>query len=204
MDVTEAADTIKEVGAEHEAAATGLRRFENQAALLIAFLAMFLAITSVAGNDNLQAILQSETEIADTWAFYQAKTIRRTSTILAKDQVELLLLGQSATWSPEARAAAEAKLAAYEADIDRYRNEPEEGTVDLQNKARDLEARREHALKQDPNFDFAEGLFQIAIVIASVSIITKVRPFLYAAAAMGAVALLLMLNGFFLFTELPI
>ncbi|HZS02128.1 MAG TPA: DUF4337 domain-containing protein [Chloroflexota bacterium] len=204
MDVTEAADTIKEVGAEHEAAATGLRRFENQAALLIAFLAMFLAITSVAGNDNLQAILQSETEIADTWAFYQAKNIRRTSTILAKDQVELLLLGQSAAWSPEARAAAEAKLAAYEADIDRYRNEPEEGTVDLQNKARDLEARREHALKQDPNFDFAEGLFQIAIVIASVSIITKVRPFLYAAAAMGAVALLLMLNGFFLFTELPI
>jgi Domain of unknown function (DUF4337) len=202
MHATEAADTIKEAGTEHEAA-SGLARFENQAALLIAFLAMLLAITSVAGNDNLQAILQSETEIADTWAFYQAKTIRRTSTILAKDQVELMLLGQGASWTPEARQAAQAKLAAYEADIDRFRNEPEEGTVDLQQKARDLEAKREHALKQDPNFDFAEGLFQIAIVIASVSIVTKVRALLYGSAALGTVALLLMLNGFFLFAELP-
>jgi hypothetical protein len=115
-----------------------------------------------------------------------------------------MLLGQGASWTPEAREAAQAKLAAYEADIDRYRNEPEEGSVDLQQKARELEAKREHALKQDPNFDFAEGLFQIAIVIASVSIITKVRPLMYGAAAMGVVAVLLMLNGFLLFTELPV
>ena len=201
MHAAEAADTIKEVGAEHEAA-TGLRRFENQAALLIAFLAMLLAITSVAGNDNLQAILQSETEIANTWAFFQAKNARRTSTILARDQLELMVLGQGAAWSPEARQAAEAKLAAYEADIDRYRNEPEEGTVDLSKKARELEAKREHALKQDPNFDYAEGLFQIAIVIASVSIVTKVRALMYGSAALGLLALLLMVNGFFLFMEL--
>jgi hypothetical protein len=203
MQATEAADTIKEVGVEKEEA-TGLRRFENQAALLIAILAMFLAITSVAGNDNLQAILQSETEIANTWAFFQAKNIRRTSTILAKDQAELMLLGQGASWSPEARAAAQAKIAAYEADIDRYRNEPEEGTIDLSNKGRELEAKREHALKQDPNFDFAEGLFQIAIVIASVSIVTKVRALAVGAAVMGVVAVLLMFNGFFLFMELPV
>ena len=202
MHANEAADTIKEVGTE-PAGPSGLRQFENQAALLIAFLAMFLAITSVAGNDNLQAILQSETEIANTWAFYQAKTIRRTSTLLAKDQVELMLLSQGAALPAEAREAAQAKLAAYDADIDRFRNEPEEGTVDLQTKGRDLEAKREHALKQDPNFDFAEGLFQIGIVIASVSIVTKVRLLLYTSAAMGGLAILLMLNGFFLFVDLP-
>jgi hypothetical protein len=201
MHATEAADTIKEATGEKEA--TGLGRFENQAALLIAFLAMFLAITSVAGNDNLQQILQAETEIADTWAFYQAKTIRRTSTILAKDNLELQLLAQGATLSPEARQAFEAKIAAYEGEIDRYRNEPEEGTVDLMRKARELEAKRDHALKQDPNFDFAEGLFQIAIVIASVSIITRVRLFLLGAGVLGLIALVLMFNGFFLFMELP-
>jgi Domain of unknown function (DUF4337) len=59
-------------------------------------------------------------------------------------------------------------------------------------------------LKQDPNFDYAEGLFQIAIVIASVSIITKARALLWGAAAMGVVALALMLNGFYLFAELPL
>ena len=203
MDATEAADTIKEVGTG-EREATGINKFENQAALLIAFLAMFLAITSVAGNDNLQAILQSETEIADTWAFYQAKNIRRTSTILAKDNLDIQLLAQGPSLSPEARQALQAKIADYDADIDRYRNEPEEGTQDLLKKARDLESKRDHALKQDPNFDFAEGLFQIGIVIASVSIVTKVRALLLGAGILGLIALVLMLNGFFLFMELPI
>src|SRR5215210_9426021 len=106
MDATEAADTIKEVGTG-EREATGINKFENRAALLIAFLAMLLAITSVAGNDNLQAILQAEMQTTDTWAFYQAKTIRRTSTLLAKDQIELQLLSQGTSWPAEARQAAE-------------------------------------------------------------------------------------------------
>jgi hypothetical protein len=37
-----------------------------------------------------------------------------------------------------------------------------------------------------------------------VSIVTKVRVLLYGSAAMGAIAVLLMLNGFFLFAELPV
>ena len=202
MQATEAADQVKEIGlGENEA--TGIGKFENQAALLIAFLAMLLAITSVAGSDNMQVILQGETEIANTWAFFQAKNIRRTSTLLAKDQLELQLATAGASWTPEARRAVEEKIVFYNAEADRYRNEPEEGTQDLQRKARALEEKRELAVKKDPNFDFAEGLFQIAIVIASVSIVTKARPLLLAAGTMGAVALVLMLNGFFLLAELP-
>jgi len=94
--------------------------------------------------------------------------------------------------APESELEADALVAA------------EEGTIDLSKKARELEAKREHALKQDPNFDFAEGLFQIGIVIASVSIVTKVRALMYGAAAMGVIAFLLMLNGFYLFAELPV
>ena len=203
MQPTDAADTIQEVGTDSKEA-TGLGKFENRAALLIGFLAMLLAITSVAGNDNLQAILQSEMQATDTWAFYQAKTIRRTSMLLAKDQVELQLLSQGTSWPAEARAAAEAKIAAYESEADRFSNEPGEGTQDLLAKGRALEATRERAMKQDPNFDYAEGLFQIAIVIASVSIMTKARALLWGAAAMGVVALALMLNGFYLFAELPL
>jgi hypothetical protein len=202
MDATEVADRIQEVATE-EKQATGLRKFENQAALLIAILAALLAITSVAGNDNLQVILQGETEIANTWAFFQAKTIRRTSTILTKDQLELQLLTEGASWTPEARRAVEEKIAFYNAEADRYRNEPEEGTQDLSRKARALEEKRERAVKADPNFDFAEGLFQIAIVVASVAIITKVRPLLLGATGLGLLSTLLMLNGFLLFTELP-
>ena len=177
--------------------------FENRAALLIAFLAMLLAITSVAGNDNLQAILQAEMQEIDTWAVYQAKTIQRTSTLLAKDQIELQLLSQGPSWPAEAREVAAAKLAAYESEADRLSNEPGEGTQDLLAKGREWEAIRERAMNQDPNFDYAEGLFGIAIVTASVSIITRARALLWGAAALGIIALALLLNGFYLFVELP-
>jgi hypothetical protein len=206
MHAADAAENVKELALEQAEAreATGLRKFENQAALLISFLAMFLAITSVAGSDNMQQILQYETEISNTWAFYQAKTIRRTSTILQKENWELMALTQGANWDAEQRRQVQEKLAFWESEIDRYRNEPGEGTVDLSRKARELEARLERALRQDPNFDFAEGLFQIAIVIASVSILTKVRALLVASGVLGLAALFLMLNGFFLVAEIPL
>jgi hypothetical protein len=206
MHAADAAENVKELALERaeEREATGLRKFENQAALLISFLAMFLAITSVAGSDNMQQILQYETEISNTWAFYQAKTIRRTSTILQKENWELMMVTQGANWDAEQRRQVQEKLAFWEAEIDRYRNEPGEGTVDLSRKARELEARLDRALRQDPNFDFAEGLFQIAIVIASVSILTKVRALLVASGVLGLAALFLMLNGFFLFAEIPL
>ena len=205
MQAADAADTVKEVALEEEPReATGLRKFENQAALLIASLAMFLAITSVAGSDNLQQILQSETEITNTWAFFQAKTIRRTSTILQRENWELMMATQGSAWTPEQRQQVEQQLARWQAEIDRYRDEPEEGTADLSRKARELEARLARALRQDPNFDFAEGLFQIGIVIASVSILTKIRPLLVIAGLVGLVAIFLMLNGFFLLVEIPL
>ncbi len=66
-------------------------------------------------------------------------------------------------------------------------------------RARDYEAKRDAAQKQDPNFDFAEALFQIAIVLASVSILANSRRLLLVAVGVGAAATLLMLNGYFLF-----
>jgi hypothetical protein len=204
VQAAEAADTLKELGGEGTAReATGLHKLENQAALLIAFLAMCLAITAVAGGDNEQLILQSEMKAADTFAFYQAKTIRRTSTILAKDDLELRQLAEGGAWSPEAQRAVQEKIAFYEQEIDRYRNEPDEGTQDLLTRARELEAARDLGVRKDPNFDYAEGLFQIAIVVASVAILTKLRPLQITAAGVGLLALILMLNGFALFFELP-
>ncbi len=204
MQAADTADTIKEVGSQGSRESTGLWKLENQAALLIAFLAMLLAITSVAGGDNDQRILQTEMEAADTFAFFQAKNIRRTSTILAKDQLEVQLLTQGGAWTPEQRQAVEQKIAFYDGEIDRYRNEPGEGTEDLLAKARAVEATRDESMRKDPNFDLAEGIFQIAIVVASVSIVTKVRALLIGSAIIGAVALVLMLNGFLLFMDLPI
>ena len=56
---------------------------------------------------------------------------------------------------------------------------------------------------QDTNFDFAEALFQIAIVLASVAILSYLRVILKLSIALGVIAAALMLNGFFLLVRLP-
>ena len=54
------------------------------------------------------------------------------------------------------------------------------------------------AERQDFNFDISIGLFQIAIVLASVSILSASRLLFYVSAALALIACLLSMNGFFL------
>ena len=98
-----------------------------------------------------------------------------------------------------------AKAADYRKTSARYESEPEngEGKKELMAKARQHEAIRDHAMKQDPYFDFAEALLQIAIVLISVSIIAEVTLLTWFGGMLGAVGGLLMINGYFLLVEVP-
>jgi hypothetical protein len=98
-----------------------------------------------------------------------------------------------------------AKLAGYQATIARYESEPStnEGKKELMARARDHERLRDRALKQDPYFDYAEALLQIAIVLISVSIIASVAWLAFLGGAVGATGVLLTINGFYLLVEIP-
>ena len=74
---------------------------------------------------------------------------------------------------------------------------------DLQKKQKDYESKRDHALKQDPYFDYAEALLQIAIVLISVSIIAALPWLAFFGGALGLVGVLLTINGFLLLVEIP-
>ena len=98
-----------------------------------------------------------------------------------------------------------AKLASYRATIARYESEPEtsEGKKELLAKAKEHETRRDRALRQDPYFDYAQALLQIAIVLISVSIISELGWLVAAGGVLGVVGALLMANGFMLLVEVP-
>ena len=70
-------------------------------------------------------------------------------------------------------------------------------------KAKALEAQRDVALAQDPYFDWSNALLQIAIVLASVSIISGSTMLLAASGALGLVGSFLMLNGFLMVVNVP-
>ena len=181
--------------------------FKNRAALIIAFMAMLLAITSLGGGNAAEDMANNNIHASDTWAFYQAKSIRQTSFRIAADALEADLHANP-NMPPDARDFIQKKLEEYRSTAARYEDEPDkddpgnplkgEGRKQLTARAKDYEAQREVASKQDPNFDFAEALFQIAIVLASVAILAGSRLVLRVALVAGLAATLLMLNGYFL------
>lgn len=179
-------------------------RFKKLAATLVGVLAMFLAINGLGGANASKEMLNNNILASNTYAFYQAKTIRQTVYRVAADELEVDLAAEAKI--PESvRDRVKQRLDRYRKTIDRYDSEPEtgEGRQELLAKAAVYEARRDHAQRQDPYFDFAEALLQIAIVMCSVSILSGARPLLGGSVTVGAVAILLMLNGFFLFADLP-
>ena len=65
----------------------------KKVALLIAVLALFLAFSETMGKSAQTAALNSQIEASNLWNFFQAKNIRRTSTIVASEQPSSISLG---------------------------------------------------------------------------------------------------------------
>ena len=207
MEPTDVADQISETAEEQAAraedeAADG--RFRKQAALAIGTLAMLLAITGLGGDNATKEMVNANIQASDTWAFYQAKNVRQTEYRLALDALQLRLQTET-TLTPEQRSAIERQAANYQDTINRYESEPStgEGKKELTEKAQGFEAQRAHAGQQDPNFDYSQALFQIAIVLGSVSIVAAARWLLWLSLGMGLIAAVLMVNGFLLVFPLP-
>lgn len=200
---------------EGEAGRKEDERFRSRVALMIAFMAMLLAITSLGGGNAAEDIMNHNIQASDTWAFYQAKNIRQTSYRIAAETLESeLQLHDAATLTPEARQNLQSRIEQFKQTAARYESEPDpeapndplrgEGKKELSARAKDFASKRDRAQRQDPNFDFSEALFQIAIVLASVSIIATSRLIMKVAVTAGIIATVLMLNGYFLFLDLPL
>ena len=179
-------------------------RFKQRAAIFISFLAMLLAITGLGGQNANKETLNNNIQAANAFNFYQAKNIRQTSLILAVDEIELAWAATPGL-SDEARAALAKKLETYKANIARYESEPStgEGKKELMARARAHEEARDHAMKQDPYFDYAEALLQIAIVLISVSLVAEIIWLAFLGGGLGLMGALLTINGFTLWLAVP-
>ena len=172
--------------------------------LLIAILALVLALSETLGKGAQTQALSLNIEASNLFNFFQAKNMRQTAYAIAADELEL-------AWTNDAQLSAEAKTALrrkvddYRKTVTRYESEPEtgEGKKELMAKAKDAEKKRDHALRQDPYFDYAEALLQIAIVLISVAIVAEQIWLSYIGASVGAIGALLMINGFLLFVRVP-
>ncbi|HTI88000.1 MAG TPA: DUF4337 domain-containing protein [Alphaproteobacteria bacterium] len=166
-------------------------------AILISLLAAVLAITETAGKSAQTEYLSQQVEASNLWAFYQAKTIRRTVLIGAADRLQL-----DRELVPNILGAGEAmdnRVTAWRKDIDRWETEPEtgEGRRELTTRAQEAEKKRDLANTRYHHYEYGSAALQLAIVLASASIVTGVVLLTWAAAGLGVIGALFALFGAF-------
>jgi len=168
----------------------------------IGVLAVLLAICGVGGANATKDATRANIEASNTWAFFQAKNIRRNATNLAADQLDLFRAALTDMPAP-ARTAFDDKIKSYRDTVQRLATEKKEGLDELSARAKALEAERDIALRKDPYFDWSQAFLQIAIVLASVYLIIGNLSLLGLSAGLSTLGVLLMLNGFALLVPLP-
>jgi hypothetical protein len=172
---------------------------KNRTALTISIFAMVLAMASLGGSNAMKEATHENILAANTYSFYQAKAIRQTSLKIAATDLEIQLL--SAVAMPTStKEVIQKKIDEYKKTSDRYESEPEtkEGKKELLVRAKEHEKNRDHAMRQDPWFDYAEGMLQIAIVLLSVSILGSIPTLYLVGTLLGVLGTVSTLNGFFL------
>jgi hypothetical protein len=157
-------------------------------ALLISILALVLAFSETLGKSAQTSALSYNIEASNLWAFFQAKTIRQTVLRAAAEELEVLSESDKAkkqidTWK---------KTAA------RYQNEPDtgEGRDQLAARAKEAEKKRDVSLSRYHHYEMSSAAVQIAIVLASASIIASVPALVWLAGTLGLVGIAFCVIGF--------
>lgn len=177
--------------AEHAEHASGSNK---KIALLIAVLALFLAISETLGKGAQTESISKNVEAANLWAFFQAKSIRRTVVLTAAEQGKLALAGAT---DDAMKATVQKQVDDWTKTAQRYRSEPEtgEGTEQLAEKAKHAEHERDEATAKYHHFELASAAFQIGIVLASATIITGMIALAYVGGILTLAGLLMTALG---------
>ena len=158
-------------------------------ALLISILALVLAFSETLGKSAQTAGIAYNIEASNLWAFFQAKTIRQT--VLRAAAEELAVTAES--------ERAKKQIERWRETAQRYQNEPDtgEGRDQLAARAKDAEKKRDRSMAAYHHFEMASAAVQIAIVLASASIITTMPALVWLAGGLGVVGIGFCVIGFF-------
>jgi hypothetical protein len=169
---------IKAIHEDRQAAKDKEKRdaWTKYVSLMIVALAVVTAYGSLKSGGYSSKVLLSQSKASDEWAFFQAKSIKRSLSEM-----------EARSGSPETQAEAKQRA-------DRYQQEQDE----IQRKAKAYEAERDEAAKHGPPLGTAIASLQIAIALASVCMITKRKSLWAAAGFLGIVGLLYLIYGLFM------
>jgi hypothetical protein len=160
----------------HHILAEGKEKWVLYVALTTAIVAVLAAITGLLAGDHADEAMLAQIRSSDQWAFYQAKSIK--SEIIAGANKTILALGKK----PAAQDSAKIKS-----------NKADQAKIMAEAKRLDNES-HEHVAKHKI---LARGvtLFQVAIAIGAISIITKRKSLWFASMGFAVIGIFFLLQG---------
>jgi hypothetical protein len=178
----------------------GLVEGENKKiAILISVLALFLAIAETLGKSAQTDALSYNVEASNLWAFFQAKTIRKTTMETAAEQMEIDV---QLARDPTVKDILGKRVEGWKARAASYESEPKpngkgEGRKELMARALAAEEKRDLAMAKYHKYEYGSAAFQIGIVLASSYLITGVVHLLWGACGLGMLGVLFSIVGMF-------
>lgn len=175
---------MHEIMEAHEARSLEDSRLTLPVAVTLSILAVLVAIATLLGHRTSTEEIILQTKATDQWALFQAKNIR-----LHEMQGFADLLG---TLSPVDKEKTEALREKYLKETGRYEQEKDE----VSEQAKELEKERESSSRRADRYEAGEVILEIALIICSLTLLTKKRIFWLSGIALGLIGLGTTLSGF--------
>ncbi len=164
----------------HEHADHAHDSFSRRTGAGMAIIAACLAVVAVSGHIETTEELLAQQKASDQWAYYQAKSLRRYQSDVARD-----ILAQM----PGEKAAKTVEK--YTANLEKYIKDGEE----IKKKAEELEAESAMSGHRALRFHFGEVFLELAIVFCSLAILSKRSAFFFVAIAGAATGIVIAASG---------
>jgi Domain of unknown function (DUF4337) len=161
----------------HRAEHAGKSHWTMGVALSSALLAGLAAVSSLLAGHHANEAMIEQIQSSDKWAYYQAKGIK--AAVLGS-KIELLDAEGKAISSSDKK-----KMEVYKEEQD-----------EISSEATEKEHSSEDHLKKHVIFARAVTLFQIAIAIGAISVLTNRRPFWFVSLAFGLLGAVFLIQGY--------
>lgn len=179
MEPTEISEFVEDVE-------KGVEKKMTHVSLAISILAVMVAMVTVMGHRTHTEAVLMQARASDQWNEYQAKKIRQNEFALTSDLLTL---------QPNANGDA------VEKKLEDYRKHGEKWNEDLaeeQKQAQEYQGEVAKAERAAARYDMGEALLQIAVVLSSITLLTRQKLFYMGGLLLGAVGAVLALTGFFM------
>lgn len=164
-------------------------------AIFVSVIALMLAIAETLAKGAQTNQISYNVEASNLWSFYQAKTIRQTTLNTAAEQMEIDV---ALARDPAVKERLEKRVSSWKDTAARYQSEPKagphgenlgEGRSELQLRAVEATKKRDVYADKYHLYEIASALFQVALVLTSVYLLTEASLLLWGSGLLCLTAL---------------